>query len=514
MDDKQKAYAVLAALFFGPLAAWLIVAKTIYGFTPQNVRARLGFLIANTTHLWPLTAALIAGFILALAGVILAIRANKRVFAGAHFDKFYRGTRLTTASALARQTLKPKKPQITIASIPVPTEAETTHFSIGGATGTGKSTLFKEMICGCLARGDRMVITDPDGEFLSHFYRKNDKILNPFDTRTQGWEFFNEIREDYDFERYAKSIIHPSKDAASEEWNDYGRLLFREVARKLYNTSRQPTMHDVFSWTNLRESKELQAFVTGTAAQALFTGNDRATSSARFVLSNKLQPHLKMPAGTFSLRDWLADPGGGNLYITWDENMREAVRPLISCWIDAIFTSVLGMPSSRIRRIWTFLDELESLDYLPTLGAALTKGRKKGLCIATGYQSYAQIIDIYGDQLAETLLSNHRSTVALAVGRLGKSTIDRLSDALGEHEVRRDKEARSSRWGQMGTRSQSEEVKHERVVLPSQIAGLDNLEGYLSFPGNLPVAKFKLETVNYTRTNHVPGILVPNRTFP
>ncbi|GAE49339.1 probable mobilization protein traj, partial [Xanthomonas arboricola pv. pruni str. MAFF 311562] len=70
---------------------------------------------------------------------------------------------------------------------------------------------------------------------------------------------------------------------------------FREVARKLFNTSRQPTMRDVFGWTNQRPVEELEAFVKGTAAQALFTGNTRATSSVRFVLSNKLSPHLKMP---------------------------------------------------------------------------------------------------------------------------------------------------------------------------------------------------------------------------
>jgi len=514
MDDRQKAQAVLAVLFFGPLAAWLVTAKVLYGFTPENVRARLGYLIGHTFQLWPLWAALLIGFVLAGMAAIAALKLGKPVFAGAHFDKFYRGTRLSTAAALARETIERGRRQITIAGVPVPSEAETTHFSIGGATGTGKSTLFKEMMYGCLKRGDRMVITDPDGEFLSCFYRPGrDKILNPYDARTEGWSFFNEIHEDYDFERYAKSIIQSSKDTQTEEWNEYGRLLFREVARKLFGTHRKPSMGDVFGWTNLCEAGELQAFVTGTTAQALFTGNDRATSSARFVLSNKLSPHLKMPEGGFSLREWLTDPAGGNLYITWDETMRAALRPLISCWIDSIFTSVLGMTPSRTRRIWTFLDELESLDYLPSLGAALTKGRKKGLCVVSGYQSYAQIVELYGRELAETLLSNHRTTVALAVGRLGESTIERLSKALGEHEIRREREGRSRRWGRLDTRSQYQEIKPERVVLPAEIAALPNLQGYLSFPGSLSIAKFTLDPVRYTRAHPVPGILLPEHTF-
>ena len=57
--------------------------------------------------------------------------------------------------------------------------------------------------------------------------------------------------------------------------------------------------------------------------------------------------------------------------------MREALKSLISCWTDSIFSIVLGMSKSNTRKIWTYIDELESLDYLPSLRDALTKGRKR-----------------------------------------------------------------------------------------------------------------------------------------
>ena len=117
-----------------------------------------------------------------------------------------------------------------------------------------------------------------------------------------------------------------------------------------------------------------------------------------------------MPAGNFSIREWLEDPKGGNLYITWTDEMREALKSLISCWTDSIFSIVLGMSKSNSRKIWTFIDELESLDYLPSLRDALTKV-VKGLRVVTGYQSYSQVISIYGSDVAETLLSNHRTSV-------------------------------------------------------------------------------------------------------
>ncbi|WP_407199291.1 hypothetical protein [Citrobacter portucalensis] len=45
----------------------------------------------------------------------------------------------------------------------------------------------------------------------------------------------------------------------------------------------------------------------GTPAEAIFSGSEKAVGSARFVLSKNLAPHLKMPEGNFSLRDWLDD---------------------------------------------------------------------------------------------------------------------------------------------------------------------------------------------------------------
>jgi len=166
------------------------------------------------------------------------------------------------------------------------------------------------------------------------------------------------------------------------------------------------------------------------------------------------------------------------------------------------------MSADLARRLWVYLDELESLARLPTLGDALTKGRKKGLRVVSGYQTYTQLVDVYGENLAETMLGNHRTMVALGVGRMGEKTAEKMSRALGQHEIMRKRAGHSRKaWGGLGTSSQNEEVKPESVVLASELMRLPNLEGYLAFPGDLPIAKFKTESVTYTRKNRVPGIV-------
>lgn len=521
MEEAEKGRICLVAMLLTPFISWVLVAKFLYGFTKENVRQMLPLYVRETFNLWPLWGALALGEILAVIGLIIFFRYNKTIFKGQKFKRVFRGTVLVTAAKLASLTRDKKEEQITIADIPVPIKAEGTHISIGGATGVGKSTIFREMMFGCIKRSrktsnrnkpDRMIILDPDGEFLSDFYKKGDKILNPFDARTEGWSFFNEIKNDYDFERFAVSIVPKSQDSQAEEWNGYGRLLLTEVARKVFNTSRNPSMEEVFHWTNGVTLEELEVYVQGTKAVSLFSGSGKATASARFVLSNKLSAHLMMPAGDFSLRDWLSDPNGGNLFINWNDEMIESLKPLVSCWTDSLFSIVLGMPRDKNRRLWIYIDEVESLDYLPNMRHALTKGRKKGLRVVSGYQSFSQIVEIYGKNVAETLLGNHRTSVVMASGRLGEATLEFMSKSLGEIEGENEKTGLSRRWGQAGTKSTNPEHRKARAVTTTELAELPDLEGYVAFPGMPEIAKFETEHVTYTRSNPVPGIVLRDST--
>lgn len=79
-----------------------------------------------------------------------------------------------------------------------------------------------------------MIVIDPNGDLLSKFWQPGDVILNPYDVRSAGWSFFNEVRADYDWKRLALSLVPMSQDKNAEEWNDFGRLLLRETAKKLH----------------------------------------------------------------------------------------------------------------------------------------------------------------------------------------------------------------------------------------------------------------------------------------
>ena len=123
--------------------------------------------------------ALLVGEIIAIIGLIIFFKFNHQIFKGAPFKKIYRGTRLVSQRALA--SITKEREQITIADIPIPTKAEGTHISIAGRPVLVNQQSFAEMMKCCLMRGksnvlpqtkDRMIILDPDGDFLSRFIKR------------------------------------------------------------------------------------------------------------------------------------------------------------------------------------------------------------------------------------------------------------------------------------------------------------------------------------------------------
>lgn len=495
-DDKAK---LTGAVFFGiPAAAWLLA---VFQTQPQTNPKIHGILAAaqSTPQKPLLIAALIGGFILAGLTVWAINRLGRGEFQGAPFRRFLRGTRMVSPAELKRRTTERKRQQVTVAGIPMPTDIENRHLLIVGSPGSGKSVLMRELAYTALKRGDRIIVADPNGDMYSKFGRKNDLVLNPYDQRSQGWSFFNELRTDYDYKRLALSIVPKGKTADAEEWNSYARLLLAEAAKKL-GAAECETVRKLFEITNIMDPDDLKDFLAGTDAESLFVGADRALASARFVLSNKLPPHLSMPAGDFSLRDWLENEKAGNLFITWREDMAVALRPLISAWIDTLCSSILSFTENQQRRIWMFLDELASLEKQAHLIDAATKGRKFGLRIVAGLQSTAQLEDIYGVSEAQILRSCFRSLIVLGGAITDPKTREDMSLSLGEHEVERDSYSKT-RTSKGASTSKSLQRTRERVVTPAEIAALPDLCGYIAFAGDLPISRTNIGILKFKEKN-------------
>ena len=121
---------------------------------------------------------------------------------------------------------------LTIGGVPIARAKEPLHLLLAGSTGTGKTTAVAELLDGITARGDRAIVVDANGTYLSQFHEPGDVILNVFDRRSPGWSPFSEVRRPYDFDKVARSIV-PDGNGPDQAWHFYSQVLIGEVMRSL-----------------------------------------------------------------------------------------------------------------------------------------------------------------------------------------------------------------------------------------------------------------------------------------
>lgn len=374
-----------------------------------------------------------------------------------------------------------------IGGIPLPLSLETNHLLMVGATGTGKTNAQMELLEAAIARGDRVVVVDPDGVALSRFGRPGDVVLNPFDKRSARWSLFNEIKGRQDYDRVAAAVVPISGSSGSDnEWRMYAKQMLADILSAMASSGEELNIDRLVWWANEAPRAELRQLLAGTGSAGLFQPDaGKALDSTRFVLANFLRAQLNCTPGNFSLQEWVVK-GKGNLYLTWRDDMLASLKPLVCCWLELLVSSVLSSPPQQ-RRLWLFIDELGSLERMASLESALTKGRKYGLRVVACLQAVSQLADTYGPRKAETLRSCFRSLLALGGSATDADTAEAMSKGLGEAEQDEDQTS-TARSGNGRTVTTATHVRLRRVVMASEIQMLAANQGYLKLAGPFPVA--------------------------
>jgi hypothetical protein len=438
-------------------------------------------------------------------------------FEGYRYARFIRGTKIENRHQLSRRITRhnnlyrrlavrhgdaPRAP-VSVCGVEMPTDLETQNLIIVGAPGTGKSQAINGLVASALRRDDRMVVVDPNGSLMSRFYLPGDVVINPYDARCVGWSLFNEVDKGFDFERLAHSAIPPQNGEQAEEWAGYARALLADTMNRLAadDMSDMPSLTDLL----VREQRAvLQQYLEDTDSVGFFAKDaDRATASIIFTLNRYIRPLRRIPDGNFSIRRWMRDENAGNIWITWREDQRTALGPTIPIWLDLIYAMILSEAPTFNRRLWVFKDELASLGRLYSFESAVSKGRKHGLCVVGGVQDLVQMDMQLGELPAKAVLSCFRSL--LAMGGANALTTRRVAEMIGMHEVERHPVGVQGRW-RINTRERRRDP--ELVVMPSQISNLPDLQGYLKYGKDWPLAKIRFRAHDYP-VRELPYIEAP-----
>ena len=386
---------------------------------------------------------------------------------------------------------------LTIAEVPLVKDSETKHILITGTTGSGKSVCMMELMDHIRRRQEKAIVYDDSGTFIQYYYDKNrDVILNPLDVRCPAWNIWQEADDLAGFEAIASSLM-PIHLAGNEPfWINSARAVFATLAEKL-RTSKETTTQALLQPIFSGDLKLLNKLLRGTVVETLVSeAVDKMALSIKSTLVTycKALMYLKAEENEplFSIKRWLQhDDGNSWMFIASNTEKLEALKPLISVWLDLAARSILSLQPSYKRRIWLLIDELASLHQLNSLPLLLAQSRKFGGCVVTTFQDIHQLRAIYGKDESEAMLSMYNTN--LCYRAKSPDTARWMSRLTGQRETLEQREGFSygANAAKDGITINQERLK-ESLIIESEFLNLNDFEAYLVLPGNMPITKVAL----------------------
>lgn len=368
-------------------------------------------------------------------------------------ERFQRGAQIYKISYVRKLIKKFNKQNkykaYNIAGMPYPAYGEMQHSLIIGANGTGKTALISDIVEQIRIRGDKAIIYDKKCDYLQWFYdTKLDFILNPFDQRGQDWNLLNEITHIGHIKSIAQAFI-PKKSfyaEGNEIWDEAARITLSAILEKFMNEQKHYTNQAIIQAILQQDLKTVTKLVKNTYAQhTLSLDSPKTASSVLFVLASHLNS-LRLINGnketSFSIKQWLENKNRNSiLFITSQENFTSELIPLQAVWFEIIINHLLSGPQNNQQKTWIILDELPTIQKIPSLAKGLAVSRSYGGCFVLGMQNIAQMKEIYGHNMTQDISSECNTRCMFKTN--DPDTAKWMSANIGETEIKEFKEGLS-----------------------------------------------------------------------
>lgn len=365
-------------------------------------------------------------------------------------------------------------------------DREAHHIQVAGDTGSGKTTIVRDILYQVEERGEVAIIFDPDREYIREFFdeSRGDWVLNPKDERCPYWPIGEEAADEAEATPIANGLF-PDGPTVQKFFLNHTRAIFAFLLAEY-----RPTVAQLAHW--MAHPEEIDQRVAGTEHEHTLTANAAPQRAGILGSLNEAGKPLRMMPGpegrrVWTAKDW-AEKRQGWIFITSTPDSLDALRPLQSLWLDTLILKLQNCQETveHGQRVWMVMDEVAALNQLPQLHSALTRQRKSGNPIVLGFQGMSQIEFLYGDKMAQTILSQAFTNVILRTGE--SKAAEHLSKRIGKHEIERFRESRTT-----GKRDRSYGTEKGIVVpavMDSLIQNLDDLEGYFLQLGKVVKIKF------------------------
>jgi type IV secretory pathway TraG/TraD family ATPase VirD4 len=393
------------------------------------------------------------------------------------------------------------------------------HLGIGGASQTGKTNAINQVLQSRRLAGEKVLIVDPGGEFYARFGRTGDVILSLHDTRAVKWDFWSEGVSE---EEMAKALVEvrDGMDASTKFFQTTGRAvltsLFRiagkdtEPLRELWRLANLPAeeLEAVLKKHNEISHRYLGQGESGQASGVI------ATSLMNLEFLKYLNHHAREreKAGSergesFSIRNWVLNENAQQwVFLVATDSHWEQTRPLIRLWFDIASTAILERETQSEKPLvplWLVCDEISTVGLLPSLPKVLDRGYKYAGRLILGFQSLAQIGQIYGQDATHNIMQGLQNILIFAANETKMA--QEFSDRLGKCEVEEYESSITPAHGQQPERvSISTRQREKRSVTESEIRSLPENHGFLKL-ARFPPTKVEFDYVTFPNVNDKSG---------
>jgi Type IV secretion-system coupling protein DNA-binding domain len=365
------------------------------------------------------------------------------------------------------------------AMVRVARQHEPEHFLMMGDTGTGKSSLIRQLLKQVSRRQETAIIYDPTLEYVAQFFDpgRGDVILNPLDARMPYWSPSDEMLDFTEADTLAEPLF-PDRDHENRFFVESPRKILAHLLKF------HPTPQQIWQWI-ARPDPEIDKRVAGTPLEAIISKvAPQQRTGVLGVLERASAAFGLLPpkgnTGTWTATKW-AERREGWIFISTKMTTRKILRPLMTLWLDFLILRLTEQVGWNFAPVWVILDELASLGPLPTLPLALAESRKSNVRMVLGFQGRSQVEANYGKQ-AEAMLSQPRTKIFLRTGE--PHAAEWISRSVGEFEIERLREGRTT--GDLSLNSSKNTTLESRIegaILGSEVMNLEDLCCIYQTPG-------------------------------
>lgn len=413
-------------------------------------------------------------------------------------EKFNRGAQLHTFDEIKKaiETNNKGADSYSIAKMPYPNGAEMEHTLVIGTTGVGKTVLISDLVEQIRNKGDKAVIYDKKCDYIKWFYNsKQDFILNPFDARGKQWNLVQEIESIAHIKSIAESFISDKNGYGEKIWEEAARLAFSGILEKLICTKSNVTNEMIVDLLLRQDMESLAEFVKNTHAHGTIDpSSPKTAASVIFTLATYFNSlRLTRSAGeNFSIRKWIREAKDSILFISSQDSLAAELAPLQTAWFEIVITGILSQ--SEPVKTWVILDELPTLQKIPSLSRALSVSRSYGGCFVISVQNIAQMREVYGRNLTESISSECNTRALFKTN--DPISAEWIANNIGQTEISEYKEGVS--YGAHAVRDGVNvqfQDKLKALVLPSEVQTLPKFSLFLK-TANFGTVRTKVSYVN------------------